>query len=374
MVPITVITLIVAFCLQTAKPMSLVWLALRLWLAAPLVSALPGDAALRWWPVVSPWPALQRTVATPWPRSLCRQVLVWRVEWVAATLGVGVGFRLMGWLGCWPSCITGIGALVVLYGAWYLDPKDPAPRPLPSAAVHGRCPLLAWCWPTIWCCWSCSGSSPACRAFAHRLLEPPAGRARGGAHGTHHYRCRWSVSVCGCAAHRPDFVGSYQLDVVLGARAVCCRNMLCSRWRWCLYWLGAFTKSAQFPFHFWLPHAMGGAYPRQRLPALGHHGQGRGVPAVARFYPLLGGNEWWFWIVSSVGLITLLLGAYVAVFQHDLKGLLAYSTISHLGLITLLFRWMSRWRLWRVFSTSSTTPRSRWSVHRARGSTTRPHA
>ena len=50
-----------------------------------------------------------------------------------------------------------------------------------------------------------------------------------------------------------------------------------------------------------------------------------------------GSSEPWFWIVSCVGLATLLVGAYVAIFQHDLKGLLAYSTISHLGLITLLF-------------------------------------
>jgi multicomponent K+:H+ antiporter subunit A len=62
-----------------------------------------------------------------------------------------------------------------------------------------------------------------------------------------------------------------------------------------------------------------------------------GVFLLARLYPALGGSEPWFWIVSLIGLATLVLGAYVAIFQHDLKGLLAYSTISHLGLITLLF-------------------------------------
>jgi multicomponent K+:H+ antiporter subunit A len=62
-----------------------------------------------------------------------------------------------------------------------------------------------------------------------------------------------------------------------------------------------------------------------------------GVFLLARLYPALGGSEPWFWIVSSVGMATLLLGAYAAIFQHDLKGLLAYSTIGHLGLIVLLF-------------------------------------
>ena len=61
-----------------------------------------------------------------------------------------------------------------------------------------------------------------------------------------------------------------------------------------------------------------------------------GVFLMARLWPVLAGTDAWFWIVGTAGLATLLLGAYVAIFQHDLKGLLAYSTISHLGLITLL--------------------------------------
>jgi multicomponent K+:H+ antiporter subunit A len=62
-----------------------------------------------------------------------------------------------------------------------------------------------------------------------------------------------------------------------------------------------------------------------------------GVFLLARLYPALGGSEPWFWIVTLTGLATLVVGAYIAIFKHDLKGLLAYSTISHLGLITLLF-------------------------------------
>ena len=62
-----------------------------------------------------------------------------------------------------------------------------------------------------------------------------------------------------------------------------------------------------------------------------------GVFLLARFYPALAGTDLWFEIVTLAGMATLLWGAAVALFQHDLKGLLAYSTISHLGLITLLF-------------------------------------
>jgi multicomponent K+:H+ antiporter subunit A len=99
--------------------------------------------------------------------------------------------------------------------------------------------------------------------------------------------------------------------------------------------LGAFTKSAQFPFHFWLPHAMAAPTP---VSAYLHSATmvKAGVFLLARLWPVLSGTDEWFWLVGGAGADTLLLGAYCAMFQHDLKGLLAYSTISHLGLITLL--------------------------------------
>lgn len=100
--------------------------------------------------------------------------------------------------------------------------------------------------------------------------------------------------------------------------------------------LGVFTKSAQFPFHFWLPHAMAAPTP---VSAYLHSATmvKAGVFLLARLYPALSGSDLWFYLVSLTGLATLLIGAGMALFQHDLKGLLAYSTISHLGLITLLF-------------------------------------
>jgi multicomponent K+:H+ antiporter subunit A len=130
-------------------------------------------------------------------------------------------------------------------------------------------------------------------------------------------------------------VGSYELDRVLASRAVIQAHPLYET-ALVLVLLGAFTKSAQFPFHFWLPHAMAAPTP---VSAYLHSATmvKAGVFLLARLYPALGGSEPWFWIVSLTGLTTLLVGAYMALFKHDLKGLLAYSTISHLGLITLLF-------------------------------------
>src|SRR3954453_21888256 len=98
---------------------------------------------------------------------------------------------------------------------------------------------------------------------------------------------------------------------------------------------GAFTKSAQFPFHFWLPHAMAAPTP---VSAYLHSATmvKAGVFLLVRLWPALGGTNEWLWLVGSAGLVTFILGAFIAMFQQDLKGLLAYSTISHLGLITLL--------------------------------------
>lgn len=99
--------------------------------------------------------------------------------------------------------------------------------------------------------------------------------------------------------------------------------------------IGAFTKSAQFPFHFWLPNAMAAPTPAS---AYLHSATmvKAGVFLLARLYPALSGTDLWFFIVTGVGSATFIFGAYMAFLRHDFKGLLAYSTISHLGLITLL--------------------------------------
>ena len=99
--------------------------------------------------------------------------------------------------------------------------------------------------------------------------------------------------------------------------------------------LGAFTKSAQVPFHFWLPHAMSAPTP---VSAYLHSATmvKAGVFLLARMHPALADTELWAWLVVTAGLATLTLGALMAMVQTDLKGILAYSTVSHLGLITIL--------------------------------------
>ena len=99
--------------------------------------------------------------------------------------------------------------------------------------------------------------------------------------------------------------------------------------------LGCFTKSAQFPFHFWLPHAMAAPTP---VSAYLHSATmvKAGVFLLARLWPVLAGTELYTTIVTSVGLVTMVFAAIVALFRHDLKSILAYSTISQLGLLVML--------------------------------------
>src|SRR5690625_2035658 len=99
--------------------------------------------------------------------------------------------------------------------------------------------------------------------------------------------------------------------------------------------LGAFTKSVQFPFHIWLSDAMEAPTP---VSAYLHSATmvKAGIYLVARFTPIFGGETEWFWLISGIGLMTLFWGAFTAIRQTDLKALLAYSTISQLGLIMAL--------------------------------------
>jgi NADH:ubiquinone oxidoreductase subunit 5 (chain L)/Multisubunit Na+/H+ antiporter, MnhA subunit len=98
---------------------------------------------------------------------------------------------------------------------------------------------------------------------------------------------------------------------------------------------GAFTKSAQFPFYFWLPNAMEAPTP---VSAYLHSATmvKAGIYVMARFHPVLSGTDLWMWIVGGVGALTMVLSAWLALQYTDMKAILAYTTIMALGLLTML--------------------------------------
>jgi multicomponent Na+:H+ antiporter subunit A len=99
--------------------------------------------------------------------------------------------------------------------------------------------------------------------------------------------------------------------------------------------LGAFSKSAQFPFHIWLPDAMEAPTP---VSAYLHSATmvKAGIYLVARISPIFAASDEWLLLVSGVGAITMIWCSFLAIRQTDLKGILAFSTVSQLGLIMML--------------------------------------
>jgi multicomponent K+:H+ antiporter subunit A len=227
-----------------------------------------------------------------------------------------------------------IGILVILYAGYYLSAKDSTTRffnylllfmgSMVGLVLSENLLLLLIFWELT--------------ALSSFLLISYWGHREDARHGA-----RMALTVTGMGGLAllgavlllGQIVGSYNLtDVLAAGDAIRAHDWYLPTL--ILFLIGVFTKSAQFPFHFWLPRAMAAPTP---VSSYLHSATmvKAGIFLLARLFPALSGTDEWLWIVSTAGMLTLLIGAVVALFQHDLKGLLAYSTISHLGLITLLF-------------------------------------
>ena len=252
--------------------------------------------------------------------------------WIPA-LGLGFSLRMDGFAWLFAGLVSGIGALVVLYARYYMSSDDPVPRffafllafmgAMTGVVISGNLVQLAFFWELT------SLFSFLLIGYWHHTAA-----ARDGARMALTITAAGGLALFAGVLVLGHIVGSYELDAVLAAGDRIRQHPLYLV-ALALILLGALTKSAQFPFHFWLPHAMAAPTP---VSAYLHSATlvKAGVFLMARLWPVLSGTEAWFLIVGTAGLVTLLAGAYIAIFQHDLKGLLAYSTISHLGLITLL--------------------------------------
>ena len=266
------------------------------------------------------------------PSVLDGERFVERFEWIPAA-GLELAFRLDGFALLFALLILGIGLLVILYARYYLSEQDNMPRFYAMLILFMTAMLgivLSENLIQLWLFWELTSiSSFLLISFWNHKSE-----ARKGA--------RMALTITGIGGLAlfagilliGQVVGSYNLTDVL-AQGDLIRGSELYPYILVLVLLGAFTKSAQFPFHFWLPHAMAAPTP---VSAYLHSATmvKAGIFLMARLYPALAGTDMWFLIVTLTGLATLLVGAYMALFKHDLKGLLAYSTISHLGLITLL--------------------------------------
>jgi multicomponent K+:H+ antiporter subunit A len=266
------------------------------------------------------------------PRVFAGEVIVWRVEWVES-LGLALSFRLDGLAFLFALLIVLIGMLVILYARYYLSAERRLDRfvlllmlftgAMLGVVLSGNLLLMFVFWELT------SISSFLLIGYHSRKIE-----AREGARVALAVTGGGGLALLAGVLLLGHVAGSFELDAVLAAGERVKASALYLPIL-ALVLAGAFTKSAQFPFHFWLPGAMAAPTP---VSAYLHSATmvKAGIFLLARLYPVLAGPDAWFYTVTAVGVVTFTFGAYQAIFRHDLKSLLAYSTVSHLGLITLL--------------------------------------
>ncbi len=276
--------------------------------------------------------AVALPLAALYPQVAAGAVLVQRLPWLPG-LGVDLVLRIDGFAWMFAMLVSAMGLLVIVYARYYMAPQDPAARfyalllgfmgAMLGVVVSGNLVQLVVFWELT-------------SVFSFLLIGYWTQRkdARRGARMAFTVTGAGGLCLLAGVLLLGHIVGSLELDAVLAAGPRVREHALYAP-ALALVLLGALTKSAQFPFHVWLPRAMAAPTP---VSAYLHSATmvKAGVFLLARLWPVLAGSDAWFWIVGGAGLASLLLGAWVAMFQHDLKGLLAYSTISHLGLITLL--------------------------------------
>jgi len=260
------------------------------------------------------------------------EVVKTRIEWMPG-LGLDANFFLDGLGLLFAGLILGIGLLVILYARFYLAKSDPMGQfftylllfqgAMVGIVLSDNILLLLIFWELT------SLSSFLLIGYWKHLPEGRQG-------------ARMALAVTGGGGLAliagmlilGNIAGSYNLSVILTQKDVIQASDMYLP-ALILILLGAFTKSAQFPFHFWLPHAMAAPTP---VSAYLHSATmvKAGLFLMARLWPVLSGTEAWFVIVTTTGLVTMVLGAKIALFKDDLKAVLAFSTVSHLGLITML--------------------------------------
>ncbi len=313
--------------------MSLLFLLLLPFIGSAVAALLPTNARN----IESLWSAtIALGVAVPlallYPEISAGTVVTERLAWLPS-LGIDVVVRLDGFAWMFAMLVSGMGLLVIVYARYYLSRDDPAARfhslllgfmgAMLGVVVSGNLVQLVVFWELT-------------SIFSFLLIGYWTHRrdARRGARMAFTVTATGGLALLAGVLMLGHIVGSFELQTVLRAGDTVRAHPLYPVML-CLVLLGALTKSAQFPFHFWLPHAMAAPTP---VSAYLHSATmvKAGVFLLARLWPVLSGTDMWFWLVGGAGLMTLLLGSYIAMFQNDLKALLAYSTISHLGLITLL--------------------------------------
>jgi multicomponent Na+:H+ antiporter subunit A len=297
-------------------------------LAAWLVGRRPDRAGL-----LAIWPALLAVLFGNEMRSAVaggRRMV--ELPW-APSLGLSLSFNLDGLGLLFALLITGIGALIVLYASRYLEGHAQAGRFYASLFAFMGAMLgvvLSDNILTLFVFWELTGfTSYLLIGFDHERAAARAAALQAlivtGAGG---------LALLAAGVLLMAVAGTTDLSAMASARTSIVASPFYAGIA-VLILLAAFTKSAQVPFHFWLPNAMEAPTP---VSAYLHSATmvKAGVYLIARMTPVVGSTALWTTAVVTAGAATMLVGAYRAVQETDLKRILAYSTLSALGVLTML--------------------------------------
>jgi multicomponent Na+:H+ antiporter subunit A len=297
-------------------------------IAGWLVSRHPRTAGF-----LSLWPALIAALVSTNLWSLhATGGRVIDIAWVPS-LGLSLSFNLDGWGLLFALLISAIGALVVFYASAYLRDHPDAGRFYAALFVFMGAMLgvaLSDNILALFVFWELTG-------FASFLLigfEHDREDARSAALQALIVTGAGGLALLAVGVLLIDISGTASLSKMVTAHDA----VIAHPWYIAvatLTLLAAFTKSAQFPFHFWLPNAMAAPTP---VSAYLHSATmvKAGVYLLARVTPVLGGTPLWNTAIPLIGAVTMVLGAYRSIQETDLKRILAYSTVSALGLLTML--------------------------------------
>jgi len=266
------------------------------------------------------------------PAVMRGEVIQARIDWLPV-LGLNANFFLDGLGLFFAGLILGIGVLIILYARYYLSKNDSMAQfytylllfqgAMVGIVLSDNILMLLVFWELT------SLSSFLLIGYWRHLPE-----GRQGARMALAVTGMGGLAMIGGMLILGDIAGSYNISEILQNREAIQASPLYVP-ALLLILLGCFTKSAQFPFHFWLPHAMAAPTP---VSAYLHSATmvKAGLFLMARLWPVLAGTDIWFYLVATTGLVTMVIGALIALFKDDLKALLAFSTVSHLGFITML--------------------------------------
>lgn len=301
----------------------IVW-SLLLWLLRPhrhpywgWFAALPPAAITLW--------LISRVISAP------EQVLSEQWDW-APTLGLTLSLRLDGLGLLFGLIIAGIGTAIVIYASYYFE-QDARLGYFYSLLFLFMASMLGVVWAdnllALFVFWE--GTSITSYLLIGFKTEDEDAQA--GA------RQAFLVTGAGAMALLAGMVllgqmaGTYTISEILATPNLSAQPLFPAAL--VLILLGAFTKSAQFPFHFWLPNAMAAPTPAS---AYLHSATmvKAGIYLLARLHGGLSDSPLWFWSLLIIGGITMLLGAISALRYYDLKAILAYATISQLGILVML--------------------------------------